>query len=85
MSMKTEPRAIHEIAREIIEDWPKAGNQNHPAGAYCVPMLSLVRITDRYGYDDAKSIVLYFLANASGWRGEKARAIKKELKALCSV
>jgi hypothetical protein len=30
--------------------------------------------------DDAKSIVSYFLCNATTWRGEDARRIKKELK-----
>ena len=39
-------------------------------------------IADMYGYDDAKSIVLYFLANASTFRGPQARALKLELKAL---
>jgi hypothetical protein len=27
-------------------------------------------------------VVLYFLSNAATWRGEKAREIKKELKAM---
>jgi hypothetical protein len=35
--------------------------------------------------DSAKSIVLYFLANANTWRGEKARAIKVELKKIAGV
>ena len=33
--------------------------------------------------DSAKSIVLYFLANANTWRGETARRIKAELKSMC--
>jgi hypothetical protein len=30
--------------------------------------------------DDANGIILYFLANASSWRGDTARRIKAELK-----
>ena len=32
--------------------------------------------------DDGGSIVLYFLSNATTWRGEDARRIKAELKSL---
>jgi hypothetical protein len=39
-------------------------------------------IDDKYGYDSARSIVNYFLANAGTWRGEVARRIKKELKGM---
>lgn len=75
-------RPIYVIAKEIMLDWPKAADENHPAGAYCVPMLSLVSVNDTYGYDSAPSIVRYFLANASSWRGPKAREIKAELKSM---
>ena len=40
-------------------------------------------LTDKnstYGYDSAKSVVLYFLANASTFRGPKAKELKAELK-----
>jgi hypothetical protein len=43
-------------------------------------MGSLDEITDNYGQDSAESIVLYFLSNATTWRGETARRIKTELK-----
>jgi hypothetical protein len=33
-----------------------------------------------YGMEDAKTIILYFLSNATHWRGETAKAIKAELK-----
>jgi hypothetical protein len=39
-------------------------------------MASLNSINDNYGWDSAKSIVLYFLGNASTWRGETAKRIK---------
>lgn len=33
-----------------------------------------------YGFEDAETQVMYFLANAQYWRGETAKTIKKELK-----
>jgi hypothetical protein len=44
-------------------------------------MRSLYSINDKYVYDSGKSVVLYFLANASTFRGEAAKALKAELKA----
>jgi hypothetical protein len=32
--------------------------------------------------DSAESVVLYFLANASSYRGDKAREYKAELRAI---
>jgi hypothetical protein len=45
-------------------------------------MHTLENIDGNYHYDSASSVVLYFLSNASAWRGDTARRIKKELKAL---
>jgi hypothetical protein len=42
-------------------------------------MSTLHSIADQYGYDDGKSIVRYFLANATSFRGETAKVIKAEL------
>ena len=33
-------------------------------------------------FEDAESIVTYFLANATYWRGEDAKRIKTELKSM---
>ena len=74
-------RPLHVIANEVRTDW---GNRiNYAAKPYLDAMLCLDRITDTYGADDAKSVVLYFLSNASTWRGDTARRIKAELKAMC--
>ena len=35
-----------------------------------------------YICEDAESLVLYFLANATTWRGADARRIKAELKSM---
>lgn len=74
-------RPINEIAAEIKADWKKP---YFGAVPYLSAMWSLRQITDKYGYDDAESIIMYFLANAGTWRGETARRIKKELKDLCN-
>lgn len=42
-------------------------------------MYSLNSVSDNYGADSGKSIVAYFLSNAATWKGETAKAIKKEL------
>lgn len=72
-------RPIHTIASEIIADWKKP---YFGAVPYLGAMQSLDTVDDAYGYDDARSIILYFLSNATTWRGAKAREIKAELKAL---
>jgi hypothetical protein len=45
-------------------------------------MHSLQTIRDKYYFDTAESVVRYFLANATTWKGDTARAIKAELKAI---
>ena len=73
-------RPIMVIAREIEADWSTKGKGVSPyARPYLDAMRSLDSIEDNYYYDTGDSVVRYFLANANGWRGETARAIKKEL------
>lgn len=72
-------RPIHEIAREIRADWKKP---YFGAVPYLEAMASLDSIDGNYYADSADSVVLYFLANANTWRGETAKRIKAELKAL---
>jgi hypothetical protein len=73
-------RTLHLIAQEIAADW--APDVNFAAKPYLEAMFSLGKITDRYGMDNGRDIVLYFLSNARTWRGETARRIKAELKAM---
>jgi len=77
--VKAESRPLFEIAAEIRKDWK---NVYFGAVPYLSAMSSLNDINDSYGYDSAKSTVLYFLCNASTWRGEVAKRIKLELKAM---
>jgi hypothetical protein len=72
-------RPIHEIAREISREWP---NVHFAAKPYLDAMHDLRDVSDMYGYDSAPSIIRYFLANARGWRGPVAKAVKAELKAM---
>jgi len=76
---KVATRPLHEIASEIRKDWKVV---NFAAKPYLDAMSGLDKISDNYGYDSAKSIVLYFLCNASQWKGDKAKQIKAELKAM---
>ena len=39
---------------------------------------------DAYGCDSALSIVSYFLCNAGSWKGDTAKRVKAELKAICA-
>ena len=73
-------RTLHEIAVEIMADWPRA--KRGAARPYLEAMGHLQSVEEKYGLDSGKSIVLYFLSNAGTWRGETARRIKKELKEL---
>jgi len=75
----TQTRPLYQIAREIRKDWKKV---NYAAEPYLDAMGSLDSIKDMYIHDSADMVVRYFLGNATTWRGEKARAIKAELKAM---
>ena len=72
-------RSINAIARDIADDWVKP---NFAAVPYLDAMRELSSITDKYYYDSGESVVRYFLANATTWKGDTARAIKAELKAM---
>jgi len=73
-------RPIYAIAREIRKDWTKVSCYAKP---YLDAMSCLDSINDSYGWDSAKSIILYFLSNASTWKGDTAKRIKAELKSMC--
>ena len=72
-------RPLSEIARDIRTDWQKP---YFGAVPYLDAMSELESITDKYYHDSARSVVMYFLANAKTWRGENAKRIKAELKGL---
>ena len=72
-------RPLRVIAEEIQKEWKKV---KYSAVPYLNAMKTLGSIHDDYYLDSGESIVRYFLSNASGWRGEKAREIKAELKRM---
>jgi hypothetical protein len=70
-------RPLYLIAREIRADWKD--KVYFGAKPYLAALLEMDQVTEAYGMDTGKSVVLYFLANATTWRGDVARRIKKEL------
>jgi hypothetical protein len=79
MNKSNQIRPLSTIANEIYADWK---NIYFGAVPYLSAMASLGGVSDRYGFDSGESIVRYFLSNAQSWRGEKAKQIKNELKAM---
>ena len=75
-------RPIYAIARDIREDWKKPS-------VYAIPYLQAMEVLDdingAYVFDSARDVVVRFLCNSAGWRGDKARAIKAELKTLAGI
>jgi hypothetical protein len=72
-------RSISSIAYDIKRVWAKPYFGAKP---YLDAMTQLNSINDKYIHDDAKSVIMYFLANASTFRGNDAKVLKAELKAM---
>ena len=68
---------VDQLAAVIRLDWTKL---NFAARPYLDAMDSLKKVSDNYHFDSGRSVVSYFLANSSTWRGETARNVKAELK-----
>lgn len=83
--MLIQSRTISDIAHDIYEEIVM-GRWTRKAAASALPyiraMHQLEKVTDTYGADKADTIILYFLSNATTWRGPTARRIKAELKEL---
>jgi hypothetical protein len=71
-------RTISAIAYEIQREW--GAKVNYAAKPYLDAMKGLDSVNESYGFDSGRSVVLYFLGNASSFKGEKAKALKQELK-----
>jgi hypothetical protein len=84
-TVKAKHRDLCDIAAEIDQLWATE-KVSANTRAYTLPyrnaMRTLCKITDSYGHDSAREIVLYFLSNCTNWRGENARRIKAELKKI---
>lgn len=73
-------RPLYEIAREIRKDWKHVWFGAVP---YLEAMEQLTSVDDQYICEDGRTQVIYFLSNASTWKGDTARRIKAELKSMC--
>lgn len=77
-ALKDLPRmTLSQIASLIYQDWK---NVNFAARPYLEAMSSLQNVSDMYMQESGTSIVAYWLSNASSYKGEVAKAIKKELQ-----
>jgi hypothetical protein len=82
---KTPARSLSTIANEVRQNWRKSvsgTDLNFAARPYLDAMSGMDKISDAYGMDSGRSIVAYFLSNASTWRGPKAKEIKAELNQM---
>ena len=71
--------SVSEIAHAIAKDWQ---NVSPYAKDYLNAMKEIRSVNDSYYADSAKSVILYFLVNASSYRGENARTYKALLREL---
>ena len=69
-------KSISDLARIIRADWASV---NFGAKPYLNAMRSIENLNDAYGCEDGRTQVLYFLSNATSWRGDVARQVKAEL------
>lgn len=76
------PRSISNIALDIKVTWLKP---YFGAVPYLKAMMDLDKITDNYGADSARSVVMYFLSNAQTFHGPEARRLKDELKEILGI
>lgn len=78
---KTTPagqRSICAVAHDIRKEWGEKVN------CAAKPYLRAMLYGD-YGFDNEYTVVLYFLSNASTFRGGNAAALKQELKTICGI
>ena len=78
--MRLPSMSLSEIAQIIYKDHRQNGKKIYfGAVPYLDALSSLNSISDDYGMDSGSSIVAYLLSNLSTWKGEVAKAVKKEL------
>lgn len=70
-------RPLHQIHDEIRRVWKHVSPDAEP---YLYALRYLATASDHYGYDTASEIIIKFIGNAKGWRGDDARRIKAELR-----
>lgn len=89
MEKKTEKRTFSDIATEVLNLWKAKYGKDLPWSLKCaLPYLQAMIECDttdknaQYYAETVESVVIYFLANVTSWRGEDAKRIKAELKEM---
>ena len=72
-------RPLREIAAEITADWTAYHDHAQP---YIDALSKMHNATDRFGLGTGSNAIQGFLINAQTWRGEVARRVKAELRAI---
>lgn len=78
-------RPVHEIAQDIRFSMPKGTSTWTFCKPYVEALETLERWDEDFGADSAREIGLRFLCNAAGWRGERAKALKDEIREALGV
>lgn len=75
---------LNRIASIIVQDWKKTSKNgvNYAAKPYLSAMMTLDTIESNYIADSGREIVMYFLSNATTWKGPVAKEIKAHLNTL---
>ena len=82
LAIQLDKAPLSQLAFICKRDW---ANPSPYAVPYIKALLCCPTIDSRYGMDSARNVALYFLSNASGWRGETARLVKAEIKRRLSI
>lgn len=87
--MDNKKRTFSDIAAEVLNLWKAKYGKNLPWSLKCaLPYLQAMLecdTTDKnatYYAETVESVVVYFLANITNWRGDNAKRIKAELKEM---
>lgn len=87
--MKQNKRTFSVIAVEVLHLWKTKYGKDLPWSLKCaLPYLEAMLECDTTNKDEAyyaetvESVVIYFLANITNWRGDDAKRIKAELKSM---
>ena len=76
-------RSISAVAGDIASAWhQQKGGVNYAAKPYLAAMFELDTIDDKFMFDSARTVLVYFLGNAKTFRGPRAKELKAELKQI---
>lgn len=81
METKTRLRPLHEIGDDISRAYKSDSMLRYAADPYIKAIRQLTNCGEMYGAEYGDMIVAYLLNNLTQFRGERARELKKELKA----